>query len=56
MANTHYGDAERYTFNKRCARQALDTIDRFLNRVPSDAKAEIESQRSELARIIAELA
>ena len=49
------GSIERYETSKRNAIEALEIIDRFMDRLASDTKPQIEARRSELAQMISTL-
>ena len=49
------GNAEHYEASKRNALTALESIDRFKDRLPHHLKMKIEARRSQLAELISTL-
>src|SRR2546425_3656433 len=49
------GNVERYEMCKRNALAALNAIDRFKGRLPTNVRTEIETRRSELVQAISAL-
>jgi hypothetical protein len=49
------GNAEHYEESKRRAIQAAEAIERFKERLPADAKLEIETGAAELVRLVSAL-